>query len=58
MRRLLLLTDCSMTISILVAIGSTASASAAPTIELTRGTVEPVESITTQLGAVVTNGGG
>jgi hypothetical protein len=34
-----------------------ASALAAPTIELTRGTVEPVESITTQLGAVVSNGG-
>jgi hypothetical protein len=30
---------------------------AAPTIELTRGSAEPVESITTQLGAVVSNGG-
>lgn len=35
-----------------------ASASAAPSIELTRGAAEPVESITTQLGGVVTNGGG
>jgi hypothetical protein len=30
---------------------------AAPTIELTRGSAEPVESITTQLGGIVTNGG-
>lgn len=34
-----------------------ATALAAPTLELTRGSVEPVESITTQLGAVITNGG-
>jgi hypothetical protein len=34
-----------------------ALAYAAPAIELTRGSGEPVESITTQLGATVTNGG-
>jgi hypothetical protein len=43
--------------SALVAFGFAATAFAAPTIELTRGTAEPVESITTQLGAVVGNGG-
>ena len=57
MRKLLLLTACSMAASILVAPGSTALASPAPTIELTRGTAEPVESITTQLGAIVGNAG-
>jgi len=34
------------------------SALAAPTIELTRGSAEPVESIATQLGAIINNGGG
>jgi len=34
-----------------------APAWASPTIELTRGNVEPVESITTQLGSVVKDGG-
>jgi hypothetical protein len=42
---------------VVLAFGSAANALAAPTIELTRGTVEPVESITTQLGAVVNNAG-
>lgn len=37
------------------AIALPASALGAPTIELTRGNAEPVESITTQLGAVVNN---
>jgi hypothetical protein len=44
--------------SALVSACAAATAFAAPTIELTRGTAEPVESITTQLGGVVTNGGG
>ena len=44
--------------SVVLALSCTASALANPTIELTRGTAEPVESIATQLGAVVTNGGG
>jgi hypothetical protein len=43
---------------IVLALSCAASAFAAPTIELTRGNVEPVESIATQLGAVITNGGG
>jgi hypothetical protein len=43
--------------AISLALTGTASAFAAPSIELTRGTAEPVESITTQLGAVVSNGG-
>jgi hypothetical protein len=40
-----------------LALGFPAGAVAAPTIELTRGAAEPVESITTQLGAVVNDGG-
>ncbi len=43
--------------SVVLALSCAATAFAAPTIELTRGTPEPVESITTQLGAVVSNGG-
>ena len=42
---------------VVLALSCTASAFATPTIELTRATAEPVESITTQLGAVVSNGG-
>lgn len=41
---------------VFAALSASATASAAPTIEITRGTAEPVESVTT-LGAVVTNGG-
>jgi hypothetical protein len=41
----------------LLTLDGAASAFAAPAIELTRGTAEPVESIATQLGAVVSNGG-
>jgi len=41
-----------------LALAGEASAVAAPAIELTRGASEPVESVTTQLGAVVSNGGG
>ncbi len=37
---------------------TTAPALAAPTIELTRGSTEPVESVATQLGGVVNGGGG
>jgi hypothetical protein len=40
-----------------LALASAAPAFASPTLELTRGSAEPVESITTQVGAVVTNGG-
>ncbi len=54
LRKLLLLIGWSMAASILVA---TASASAVPSIELTQGTAEPVESIATQLGAVVSSAG-
>jgi len=44
--------------SVVLALSCTASALAAPTIELTRGSAEPVESIATQLGAVLGNSGG
>jgi hypothetical protein len=47
-----------VTVVAVLAASQAASASAGPTIELTRGTAEPVESISTQLGAVVTNAGG
>lgn len=43
--------------TVIAALVAAASAFAGPTIELTRGIVEPVESVTTQLGAVVTDGG-
>ncbi len=49
------LSSCLITLIASLAFASTALA--APTLELTRGSVEPVESIATQLGAVVTNGG-
>jgi hypothetical protein len=42
---------------VVLALSAAANALAAPTIELTRGTAEPVESVTTQLGAVVSNAG-
>ncbi len=43
---------------VVLTLSCTASAYAVPTIELTRGNAEPVESIATQLGAVLGNSGG
>ncbi len=51
-RRILLTLIACLTVALCAA----ADASAAPTIELTQGSVEPVESITTQLGATVHEG--
>lgn len=48
---------CCLGVTMLAAMILASSALAAPTLELTRGSVEPVESIATQLGAVVNNGG-
>jgi hypothetical protein len=48
----------SVLAALLACLGFASTAIAAPTIELTRGSVEPVESITTQLGAVITNAPG
>jgi hypothetical protein len=53
-----LIAVCGLVVGVMLSPGFAATAFAAPTIELTRGTAEPVESIATQLGAVVTNGGG
>jgi hypothetical protein len=44
--------------SLTVALASTSIANAAATLELTRGSAEPVESVTTQLGANISNGSG
>jgi hypothetical protein len=49
---------CCLLSTILASTIFASSALAAPTIELTRGSPEPVESIATQLGAVINNGGG
>lgn len=57
MRMRLLLAACSIAAVTLLALGSMVATAAASTIELTRGTAEPVESITTQLGAVVGDAG-
>ncbi len=48
----------SSVVAVIVCFGCAASAVAAPTIELTRGSPEPVESITTQLGGIVSNNSG
>jgi hypothetical protein len=48
----------ALTCSSLVVLIGAATALAAPKLELTRGSAEPVESIATQLGAVITDGGG
>ncbi len=57
MRRVLFVA-LAATVAVLCSVAAgVATAKANPTIELTRGSAEPVESITTQLGAVVSNGG-
>jgi hypothetical protein len=53
-----LMVVCGLVAGTILSLSLASSALAAPTIELTRGAVEPVESITTQLGAVINNGGG
>jgi hypothetical protein len=49
---------CSLLTTLVASLSFASTALAAPTLELTRGSAEPVESIATQLGAVITNGGG
>src|ERR1700677_157351 len=53
-----LMTTCWLVVGAILSLSTAATAIAAPTLELTRAATEPVESITTQLGAVVDNGGG
>jgi hypothetical protein len=55
--RNLVTTICGFVAGATLAFSSAATATAAPALELTRGAAEPVESITTQLGATVSNGG-
>ncbi len=48
---------CCLLVALIASLALASTALAAPTLELTRGSVEPAESIATQLGAVVNNGG-
>lgn len=50
--------SCCLLVGVLASLSFASTALAAPTIELTRGNAEPVESIATQLGAVLGNSGG